>query len=105
MRAHGSPGQFSYSTTKLGIVRGQHFHLAKIERFVVVSGQAEIALRRVLTDETVRFPVSGTEPVIVDMPTMWVHNITNTGDDLLLTLFWTNELFDPASPDTYPEDV
>lgn len=105
MRAHGSPGQLSYSTTMPGIVRGQHFHLAKVERFVVISGQAEIALRRVLTAETVRFQVSGAEPVIIDMPTMWVHNISNTGDDVLFTLFWTNDLFDPASPDTYPEDV
>ncbi|MGH3770006.1 MAG: NAD-dependent epimerase/dehydratase family protein [Pseudonocardiaceae bacterium] len=105
VRAHGSPGQLSYSTTIPGIVRGQHFHLAKVERFVVISGQAEIALRRVLTNEIVRFPVSGAEPAIVDMPTMWVHNITNTGDNLLFTLFWTNDLFDPASPDTYPEDV
>ncbi len=105
VRAHGSPGQLSYSTTMPGIVRGQHFHLAKVERFVVISGQAEIALRRVLTDEVVRFQVSGAEPVIVDMPTMWAHNISNIGADVLFTLFWTNELFDPASPDTYPEDV
>lgn len=105
VRAHGSPGQASYSTTAPGIVRGQHFHLAKLERFVVISGKAEIALRRVLTDETVRFQVSGEEPVIVDMPTMWAHNISNTGHDLLFTLLWTNDLFDPASPDTYPEDV
>lgn len=25
----------------------------------------------------------------VDMFTMWVHNVTNTGDDLLFTLSWT----------------
>ncbi|MGH3751842.1 MAG: NAD-dependent epimerase/dehydratase family protein [Pseudonocardiaceae bacterium] len=105
VRAHGSPGQLSYSTTMPGIVRGEHFHLTKVERFVVISGQAEIALRRVLTDETVRFQVSGADPVIVDMPTMWVHNISNTGDGLLFTLFWTNDLFDPVSPDTYPENV
>ena len=39
------------------------------------------------------------------MPTMVVHNITNTGDEELVTLFWTNDLFDPANPDTYPEAV
>lgn len=105
LRAHGSPGQLSYSTTMPGIIRGQHYHLTKIERFVVICGQAEIALRRVLTDETVRFRVSGAEPVIVDMPTMWAHNITNTGDELLFTIFWTNDLFDSASPDTYAEEV
>lgn len=105
LRAHGSSGQLSYSTTVPGVVRGQHYHLAKVERFVVVAGQAQIALRRVLTAETVRFPVSGGRPVIVDMPTLWAHNITNTGPDTLVTLFWTNDLFDPARTDTYLEQV
>jgi UDP-2-acetamido-2,6-beta-L-arabino-hexul-4-ose reductase len=49
--------------------------------------------------------VSGAEPVAVDMPTMWVHDITNVGDGELLTLFWSNEHFDPQRPDTYPEPV
>ena len=39
------------------------------------------------------------------MPTMWPHNITNTGDGELLTLFWTDSVFDPDNPDTYPEHV
>jgi UDP-2-acetamido-2,6-beta-L-arabino-hexul-4-ose reductase len=76
-----------------------------VERFVVVSGEAEIALRRVLHDDVVRFRVSGREPVVVDMPTMWAHSITNVGTGELLTLFWANEVFDPARPDTYPETV
>jgi len=36
---------------------------------------------------------------------MWAHRFTNTGTDDLLTAFWTNELFDPAHPDTIAEDV
>lgn len=105
VRAHGSSGQTFISTTRPGITRGEHFHLRKIERFVVLSGSARISLRRVLTDDVVHFDVDGREPVAIDMPTMWVHNITNTGDADLVTLFWTNELFDPDHPDTYPEPV
>lgn len=105
VRAHGSPGQTFISSTKPGIVRGDHFHLRKIERFVVISGRARISLRRVFSDRVVRFDVDGRTPVAVDMPTMWVHNIENTADDELVTLFWTNELFDPDQPDTYPEPV
>lgn len=105
VRAHGSAGQTFVSTTKPGITRGEHFHLRKIERFVVLGGQARISLRRVLTDRVVHFDVDGRNPVAVDMPTMWVHNITNIGDQDLVTLFWTNELFDPDQPDTYPEPV
>lgn len=105
VRAHGGGGQTFFSSTRPGATRGEHFHLAKVERFVVLRGEAEIALRRVLHDEVVRFRVSGDEPVAVDMPTMWAHRITNVGDTELLTLFWSNELFDPDRPDTYPEAV
>ncbi|MEU7801100.1 NAD-dependent epimerase/dehydratase family protein [Micromonospora arborensis] len=105
VRAHGTAGQTFCSTTRPGIARGEHFHLAKVERFVVLRGSAEISLRRVSEDTVVRFQVSGDEPVVVDMPTMWAHKIVNTGSDELFTLFWVNELFDPARPDTYPERV
>jgi len=105
VRAHGSEGQTFLSTTKPGITRGQHFHLRKVERFVVVSGKARISLRKVLTDEVVAFDVDGTAPAIIDMPTLWGHKITNTGDSELTTMFWTNELFDPQDTDTYPEEV
>ncbi|MBY8874835.1 NAD-dependent epimerase/dehydratase family protein [Micromonospora sp. PLK6-60] len=105
VRAHGGAGQTFCSTTRPGSTRGEHFHLAKVERFVVLRGTAEISLRRVGDGTVVRFPVSGAEPVLVDMPTMWAHKIVNTGTDELVTLFWANELFDPARPDTWPEPV
>ncbi|WP_330476577.1 polysaccharide biosynthesis C-terminal domain-containing protein [Terrabacter sp. C0L_2] len=105
VRSHGGQGQTFVSTTRPGVTRGEHFHLRKIERFVVLSGRATIGLRKVLGTDVVRFDVSGELPVIVDMPTMWAHNITNTGDEELVTLFWTNELFDPSDPDTYRELV
>jgi UDP-2-acetamido-2,6-beta-L-arabino-hexul-4-ose reductase len=105
VRAHGGQGQTFVSTTRPGITRGDHFHLGKVERFVVLSGQARISLRKVFTDEVVSFDVSGDAPAVVDMPTMWVHNITNTGDAELTTLFWTQTLFDAAAPDTYWEPV
>ena len=104
VRVHGGQGQTFVSSTHPGFVRGEHFHLRKIERFVVLAGRAEIALRRMCTDEVVSFVVSGDEPVAIDMPTMWTHNITAL-DGEATTLFWTNELFNPEAPDTYPEPV
>ncbi|GIG91695.1 polysaccharide biosynthesis C-terminal domain-containing protein [Plantactinospora endophytica] len=105
VKAHGGAGQTFASTSAPGVTRGEHFHLAKIERFAVLRGTAEIALRRIGHREVLRFRVDGDEPVVVDMPTMWAHRITNLGDGELLTLFWANELFDPDRPDTYPEPV
>ena len=104
VRAHGR-GQFSYSVTRPGVTRGNHFHCHKVERFIVVGGEAEIRLRRLFGDEVVVFRVSGSEPCYVDIPTFHTHNITNCGNEDLITLFWTNDLFDPAHPDTVMEVV
>ena len=46
-----SGGQVSFSTTKPGITRGNHFHTRKIERFSVVQGEALIQLRKIGTSE------------------------------------------------------
>lgn len=105
VRSHGAGGQTFVSTTYPGMTRGDHFHLSKIERFLVIQGTAEIALRRVLDDEVLRIQVKGGDRAFVDMPTMWAHSITNVGDDELVTLFWADQLLDPAAPDTYPEAV
>lgn len=104
IRSAGS-GQASISTTRPGATRGDHFHVDKIERFVVVSGEAVIRIRRLLDDTVHEFRVTGAEPVAIDMPTLHPHNITNVGDGQLITQFWANELFDPARPDTIREPV
>jgi UDP-2-acetamido-2,6-beta-L-arabino-hexul-4-ose reductase len=98
-------GQTFMSTTRPGITRGNHFHTRKIERFLVVSGQAEIRLRRVFDSEVLVFTVSGDKPSYVDMPTLHTHNITNVGSSDLITLFWTHEFYDPSNPDTMMEPV
>lgn len=104
-KAMGGQSQTFFSTTKPGVTRGNHFHTRKVERFVVVQGEAEITLRRVGSQDRYSFRVSGMEPAVVDIPTLHTHAITNVGDRELLTLFWTDEVFDPAAPDTYPEPV
>jgi UDP-2-acetamido-2,6-beta-L-arabino-hexul-4-ose reductase len=98
-------GQFSFSTTFPGITRGNHFHIRKIERFTVIKGKAVIELRRIGTDEVIRFELDGENPSFVDMPVWFTHNITNTGTDELITLFWINEFFNQDDPDTFFEKV
>ena len=100
---HG--GQAFLSTTRPGITRGDHFHFTKVERFLVVSGQGVIRLRRLFDDEIHEFAVSGDSPVFVDMPSLYTHNISNIGKSDMLTLFWSHEIFDPRHPDTFPEKV
>ena len=98
-------GQVSYSTTKPGITRGNHFHTRKVERFSVIKGKAQIEMRRIGTDEVFHFDLDGENPSFVDMPIWHTHNIKNGGDEEVITVFWINEAYDPADPDTYFETV
>lgn len=101
----GGGGQTFLSTTMPGVTRGNHFHLNKVERFMVVQGEAVIRIRKVLSDEVWEYHVSGVAPASVDMPTLHTHSIENVGDTELVTLFWTHDLFDPANPDTFADKV
>lgn len=101
----GSGGQTFLSWTKPRVTRGDHFHLQKVERFLVLEGEAVIRIRRVLHDAIWEYPVSGENPAVVDMPTLHSHSIENVGQQPLLTLFWTHDIFDPAAPDTYADTV
>jgi UDP-2-acetamido-2,6-beta-L-arabino-hexul-4-ose reductase len=105
VRAHGGTGMAFMSTTLPGQKRGEHYHLHKVERFFVAKGEAMIELRRLLHEDVITFRLSGDNPAFVDMPTMWVHNIRNIGDTELITMFWTDQLLDAASPDQYPEPI
>ena len=105
VRSHGGTGQSFISTTAPGRLRGDHYHLRKVERFFVVHGEAEISLRRLFHDDVVTFQLSGLRPAFVDMPTLWVHNIRNVGETELFTVFWADQLLDRQNPDQYPEQV
>jgi UDP-2-acetamido-2,6-beta-L-arabino-hexul-4-ose reductase len=100
-----SGGQVSFSTTVPGITRGNHFHTRKAERFAVIKGKALIELRRIGTTEILSFELNGDQPSFVDMPVWHTHNIKNTGDEELYTIFWINEFFDPSDADTFFETV
>ena len=100
-----SGGQVSFSTTVPGITRGNHFHTRKAERFAVIKGKARIEFRRIGTDTIYTYDLDGSQPSFVDMPVWHTHNITNTGDEELYTIFWINEHFDAGDTDTYFEKV
>ena len=98
-------GQFSVNISHPGIVKGQHWHHTKNEKFLVVSGKGLIQFRKVGSNEVIDYHVSGEQLEVVDIPTGYTHNIINEGDTDLVTLMWANEPFDPEHPDTYALNV
>ena len=105
-------GQVSVNVSKPGIAKGNHWHMSKWERFLVVSGTASIKLRKVGEDSdgnpfpVDEYTVSGSDMRVVEMIPGYTHSITNLSDtEDLVTVMWANEPFDPENPDTYYEEV
>jgi len=95
-------GQFSISTTKPGdIVRGNHYHNTKNEKFLVVKGEAIIELRDIYSDKIVSYKVSDKKMEVMEMIPGYTHSIKNISDEEMILFIWANEVYDPDNPDTY----
>lgn len=94
-------GQVSVNISKPGIVKGNHWHNTKNEKFLVVSGKGVIRFRKIDEEEVTEYFVSGDKLEVVDIPTGYTHNIENLGESDMVTIMWANEKFDPDKPDTY----
>jgi UDP-2-acetamido-2,6-beta-L-arabino-hexul-4-ose reductase len=94
-------GQFSYFTAYPGVTRGGHYHHAKTEKFLVISGEALFRFRNIQTGERHQVLTSGDKPTVVETIPGWTHDVTNIGSSDLVVMLWANERFDPAKPDTY----
>lgn len=100
-------GQFSVNIAHPGIVKGNHWHHTKNEKFLVVSGNGLIRFRRIdePQSEIIEYHVSGENLQVVDIPPGYTHSIANEGTEELVTFMWCNECFDPEHPDTYWMEV
>jgi UDP-2-acetamido-2,6-beta-L-arabino-hexul-4-ose reductase len=93
-------GQIFVSRTRPGATRGNHFHHTKVEKFLVLEGEAVIRFRPIEGDAVTEYPVRGEDFKVVDIPPGYTHSIENVGPGDLVTLFWANQVFDETKPDT-----
>ena len=92
-----SMGQIFISHTRPGIVRGDHYHHTKTEKFLVVQGEAVIRFRQIESDKIIEHRVCGEDYRVLDIPPGYTHSIENIGRVDLVTLLWASEMFDPPS--------
>ena len=101
-------GQVSINISKPGITKGQHWHNTKFEQFIVVKGHGLIQQRNLNDPEgkVLEWEVSGDKIEAVHMLPGYTHNIINLSDtEVLVTVMYCNEVFDPGRPDTFFEKV
>ena len=93
-------GQVSINVAHPGIVKGNHYHMSKTEKYLVLKGKCRIKMRKLGSNEVFSFDVDGDHPMIVDIIPGYTHSIETLGNEDSITLMWASELFDPENPDT-----
>jgi UDP-2-acetamido-2,6-beta-L-arabino-hexul-4-ose reductase len=94
-------GQIFLSRTLPGVIRGNHYHHTKTEKFLVVAGEGLVRMRHILGNQISEYRLSGCNYQVLDIPPGFTHSIQNVGSEEMVTLFWASEIFDPDRPDTF----
>ncbi len=100
VRTNGQ-GQFSVNVIKPHVIKGNHWHHSKHEKFLVVAGAGVIRFRQINSDKVFEYKVSGERHEVVEIPPGYTHNIENLGETDMTVIIWANENFNPVAPDTY----
>jgi len=98
-------GQLFVSRAHPGIMRGNHYHDLKVEKFCVLEGEALIRFRPILGTEVTEHRISGKDFKVVDIPPGITHSIENVGATDMIVLFWASEILNRDRPDTYFSEV
>jgi len=100
-----SGGQFSVCVVKPGETRGNHWHRARAEKILVVSGAGVIRFHSPDADEGTEYRVCAKKAVMVDVPVGYVHSVENTAKTDFVLFMWASERVDPEHPDVVSADV
>ena len=77
-----------------------HYHHTKNEKFLVIKGSAKFRFRNILTNEKYEKDVKDDLLEVVETIPGWVHDISNSSDEVTIVMLWANEIFNQDQPDT-----
>ena len=99
-------GQISSLTIKPGKIRGNHYHHSKVEKFLVVKGKAKFKFQSILNLKD-KFDIFSSDKKLKVIETIpgFTHNIKNIGNTELVTLIWSNQIFNKLKPDTKFKEI
>lgn len=94
-------GQVSYFTVKPGVIRGEHYHNTKIEKFLVISGSLTYVTKSLLNNKKKIYLLNSKKSEIIYSIPGHVHFFKNNTLKEAIVMVWANEVFDKKHPDTY----
>jgi UDP-2-acetamido-2,6-beta-L-arabino-hexul-4-ose reductase len=89
------------SVSKPGAVRGNHYHMKKIEWLSVIRGKARMLCEDNNKKEKEELIISADTPMIIKINPYVSHAIQNIGNEDMYLLVIANKVFDKEYPDVY----
>lgn len=93
--------QISIFTIKKNKVRGDHFHNTKVEKFLILRGKVELIYENIKDNSCINKRVNSKNLQMFYSIPGWIHKIKNVGNEEVLGIVWSNEVFDKTKPDTF----
>ena len=93
-------GQISFISIKPGCTRGNHYHHSKVEKFLIIRGSGVFAFKNIKDNKQIKIKVSGRDLKVVQTIPGFAHSIKNIGKQELISIIWSNQIFDKKKPDT-----
>jgi len=94
-------GHLLISVAHPGRSKGGHYHKKKYEWFCVIKGEAILNVVDNKTKESLEIPMGDTARVLVKLYPFTTHSITNTGNEDVYLLAYTDLPFDSRDQDTF----
>jgi len=82
-------------------IRGNHYHLKRLEWFFICKGEAEIYLENIETKEKNIIKVSSKTPQRITIPLGVAHSVKNTGESIAYLISAQSDVYNPKDTDTF----
>ncbi len=97
-------GQISYIKINPMLSRGNHYHMSKVEKFLLLNGKCEFEFKNMKNSkEKKKFIINSKKTEIMETIPGWLHSVKNLSNFPIYLIIWANEVFDKNKADTYKE--
>ena len=97
--------QIYIASIKPGCVRGNHYHLKRMEWFFIVAGKAKLSLQDIKTKEKISFKLSPREPKVITIFPNISHAIKNVGKEVVYLVSAQSDIYNPRRPDAFHWEI
>ena len=75
--------------------------MRKFERFITLQGKGLVCLKKVFTKKWIKIELNEKMNKFIDIPTFYEHKLINNSDQKLLSIFFTDEIYNEDNSDTF----